>query len=67
MITPLDSYFADQAVRPRTHAELRADDARSAEFIAGISRGPAALTRLLGRRGLRGVPARDVAGGHVSS
>jgi len=49
MVTPLESYFLYQAERPRTHAERQADDARSADFIAGILRGPAALRRIARR------------------
>ena len=45
MVTPLESYFLYQAERPRTHAERQADDARSAGFIASITRRPAALKR----------------------
>ena len=67
MITQLDGYFADQAGRPRTYGEQLADDTRSADFIASIARGSAALTRALGRRALRRTPARDVAGGRASS
>ena len=53
MITQLDGYFADQSARPRTYAEQLADDTRSADFIASITRGPAAVTRVLGLRALR--------------
>ena len=65
MITQLDGYFADQSARPRTYAEQLADDTRSADFIASIARGPAALKRALGRGVLRRTPARDVAGGRA--
>ncbi len=67
MITPLDSYFADQAGRPRNRAEQQADDARSADFIASIARGRAALSRAVGRRVLQRTPAHEVAGGRATS
>ena len=49
MITPLDSYSAYQAERPRSRAEQLAEDARAAGLAASLSHGPAVLAGI-GRR-----------------
>jgi hypothetical protein len=45
MFTPFDSYFLNQAERPRTRAEQLAADQRAAELVASLARGQSAVRR----------------------
>jgi hypothetical protein len=45
MFTPFDSYFLNQAERPRTSAERLAEDRRAAEFVATFAQGRRSVRR----------------------